>query len=319
MPGRRRTKREVNRVFDSRKSQYLPECRHLRHVLVKVQEGATDDEKAAARAKIDDVAKRVKKEDFAAVAKAVSEDPGSAVRGGDLDCVTKGKMVKPFEDAAFALGEGQVSDVVETQFGYHLIKVDAILKGGDAEAEGRRETVRQLMMSEEAETLAAETAKKILAAAKGGKKLDDALSEALDQLLPKGAAAKNDDDRPKVEISGAFTAGGDPVAGASPGAHVGAIAFRLQNDGDLADDLVKLDDGYALIQLKEKTLATRDQFDKDRDTFIPAMISAKQGDALAGYVSRLRDAARSEIKLNDAYAKADEREKEKRPGEGDEE
>src|SRR5262249_52099519 len=142
---------EVNRVFDARKAQYQPECRRLLHILIKLPDGATDDEKAAARAKIDDAAKRLKKEDFAAVAKGVSEDPGSAVRGGDLDCVTKNKMVKPFEDAAFALGEGQVSDVVQTQFGLHLIKVDAILKGGDAEAEGRRETIRQLMMSEEAE------------------------------------------------------------------------------------------------------------------------------------------------------------------------
>jgi len=158
---------ELNRVFESQKSQYLPECRRLRHVLVKVAEGATDDEKAQARSKIDGILGRIKRgEDFGQVAREASDD-GSASEGGDLGCVQRGKMVKPFEDAAFALGPTEVSPVVQTQFGFHLIKADAILKGADAEAEGRRESAKSLMTKEETEQLAAETAKRVLAAAKG--------------------------------------------------------------------------------------------------------------------------------------------------------
>lgn len=317
---------EVGKVFEARKSQYLPECRMAEHILVKVAEGATDEEKAEARKKIEAAAARIKNgESFESVAREVSDDT-SAAEGGSLGCVPKGKTVKPFEDALYALEPGQVSGVVESQFGLHLIKLDAVYKDADAEAQGRRETARALMVGKEGETLAAETAKKVLAAAKGGQKLDDALAEALAALPKPGdkgkakkdagkadanakssddakpAADENDDARPRVEVSGAFTSAGDPVPGASSGQSVAGIAFALAKEGDLPDDLVKLDDGYAVMQLKEKTAATREQFDKDRETYMAALLAAKQAEALNEYVERLRASAKGDIKINELYA-----------------
>jgi peptidyl-prolyl cis-trans isomerase D len=321
---------EVGRVFESRKSQFLPECRRARHILIKVPETAGADEKASARQKIEGVLERVKAgADFARVARETSDD-GSASEGGDLGCFQHGRMVKPFEDAAFALKVGEVSPIVETQFGYHVIKLEGIYSGPQAEAEGRRETARSLMITEEAEALAAETAKKILAAIKGGKRLDD---EVLADSLPgqratktkkpkaadgkrKGADAEEastaDQDNtepPKVEISPPFSAAADPIPGVVAGQNAAQIAFGLAKDGDAPDDLIKLEDGYAVMQLKEKSVATREQYEKDRDTFVAAMLAAKQADALNGYLARLRDGAKSEIKLNEAYAKADEKDK----------
>src|SRR6185369_14327612 len=116
--------KDLTSTWEKRKANFLPECRVTRHILVKVDETlASDEEKAAAKKKIDEALERVKKgEDFAQVAKEVSQD-GSASRGGLLDCVAKNQMVKPFEDATFALEAGKVSDVVTTQFGYHIVKV----------------------------------------------------------------------------------------------------------------------------------------------------------------------------------------------------
>lgn len=93
------------------------------HILAKVDAGASDADKKKARQKIEDVQKKVKKgEDFGALAKQYSDCPSSA-KGGDLDYFQRGQMVKPFEDTAFAMKVGDVSNIVETQFGYHLIKL----------------------------------------------------------------------------------------------------------------------------------------------------------------------------------------------------
>jgi peptidyl-prolyl cis-trans isomerase C len=93
------------------------------HILVKADEKADEATKKAARTKIDALLKRVKAgEDFAALAKENSDD-GSAAQGGDLGFFPRGQMVPPFDQAAFALKPGEVSDVVTSQFGYHIIKL----------------------------------------------------------------------------------------------------------------------------------------------------------------------------------------------------
>lgn len=95
-----------------------------RHILIKVAPDADEKAKAEARKKIEDVQKKVKAgEDFAELARKFSEGP-SGKNGGDLGYFGRGKMVKSFEAVAFSMKPGEVSDVVETRFGYHLIKVE---------------------------------------------------------------------------------------------------------------------------------------------------------------------------------------------------
>ncbi|MFO7598528.1 MAG: peptidylprolyl isomerase [Candidatus Desulfacyla sp.] len=93
------------------------------HILIKVKPDATEAEQAEALKKIKDVQEKQKKgEDFAELAKAHSQCPSSS-KGGDLGYFGRGQMVPPFEEAAFNMKSGEVSDIVKTQFGYHLIKV----------------------------------------------------------------------------------------------------------------------------------------------------------------------------------------------------
>ena len=101
-----------------------PERVRASHILIGIPRGADEEAKADARAKAEQVLKDVKAgKDFAALAKEHSQDPGSAANGGDLGFFQQGQMVGPFNDAAFSLAPGSVSDLVETEFGFHIIKV----------------------------------------------------------------------------------------------------------------------------------------------------------------------------------------------------
>jgi len=98
-----------------------------RHILIKVDAGADEETKAAARARITEIQEKLAAgEDFAALATEFSEDTGSAAKGGELGFFSKGRMVPEFEEAAFRLEPGGTSDVVESPFGFHLIRVDEV-------------------------------------------------------------------------------------------------------------------------------------------------------------------------------------------------
>jgi peptidyl-prolyl cis-trans isomerase C len=115
---------EAKAYYDGNPKDFMrPEQIQAKHILIKVSPKADKSEKAAARKKIEEIQAKLKKgEDFGALAKEFSEGPSSA-KGGDLGWFERGRMVKPFEEAAFALKPGEVSNVVETPFGYHLIEV----------------------------------------------------------------------------------------------------------------------------------------------------------------------------------------------------
>jgi foldase protein PrsA len=95
----------------------------VRHILLLTQ-GKTDNEKAEARKKIEEILAKAKAgEDFAALAKQYSEDPGSKDNGGLYEDFGRGAMVKPFEDAAFSVPVGEISGIVETTYGYHILQI----------------------------------------------------------------------------------------------------------------------------------------------------------------------------------------------------
>lgn len=122
------TKSDIQKSYDAYvDNAKTNEQRKASHILVTLASDGTDDEKKLAKEKIDKVKAELSAgADFAALAKQHSNDDGSAANGGDLGLVTKGMMVKAFEDALFNLNKGQTSEVVRTEFGYHIIKLDEI-------------------------------------------------------------------------------------------------------------------------------------------------------------------------------------------------
>lgn len=345
---------DVEQAWTSRKEGYLPECRVARHMLVKVDGEAADAEaaKKKARAELDAARKRIDGgESFADVASSLSQDPESRLRGGALGCVGKGKTVKPFEDALFALEEGKLSDVVETGFGLHLIVVEKIAKDADAEALGKKEVARELYLKQESERLAAEGGKAILAATQGGKPLADAVKGYVDDVLAqvakreqdkkKGAkpeapnkqakpgeepgeepaaeeppTALNDPAKPSAETSIPFNPAGPPFAGLKNAAETTRQIFALEKAGALLPDLAPVQDGYAVVQLKDKTLPTEEEWAQERVTYLDGLRREKQRDALARYVQDLRQRHGKEITYDKSILESEQQSKDKKEKEG---
>lgn len=117
---------ELHKRYDATKEDYKrPESAHILHILIKVDRAATPDQIAAAKAKADALVKQLRAGgDFAALAKANSQDPGSASNGGDMNWVDRGATVKPFDEAAFTIPLNTISDPIRSEeFGFHIIKV----------------------------------------------------------------------------------------------------------------------------------------------------------------------------------------------------
>lgn len=137
---------DVKSWYDSHKDRFQqPEERRASHILIMVDAKASPADKAKAKAKAEAVLKEVQQNPgkFADIAKRDSQDPGSAAKGGDLGFFAKGAMVKPFDDAVFKLKDGQLSGLVQSDFGYHIIKLTGIKAGKVAsldEVKGQIET-----------------------------------------------------------------------------------------------------------------------------------------------------------------------------------
>ncbi|HJU24408.1 MAG TPA: SurA N-terminal domain-containing protein [Casimicrobiaceae bacterium] len=151
---------EVKQAYEANAKQYTTaEERRASHILIAVKKDAPQAEKDAAKKKATEIASmaRAKPDSFAELAKQYSQDPGSAAQGGDLGSFARGAMVKPFEDAVFAAKVGDIVGPIETDFGYHVIKVTGITPPhvqsfdevkGRIEADLRRQKAAQKFASE---------------------------------------------------------------------------------------------------------------------------------------------------------------------------
>ncbi len=124
---------ELQRYYAENASRYTAaEERRASHILIKADKDMAAADRQKAKAKADALLEQVRKSpgQFAELAKKNSDDPGSAERGGDLDFFSRGAMVKPFDDAVFAMKPGEISNVVESEFGYHIIQLTG-QRGGE--------------------------------------------------------------------------------------------------------------------------------------------------------------------------------------------
>ncbi|MEI8355413.1 MAG: peptidylprolyl isomerase, partial [Deltaproteobacteria bacterium] len=142
------TDAEVKKFYEENKDKFKnDESVKASHILIGVDAKATDADKKKAREKAEAIRKRILAgEDFAAIAKKESTCPSSA-QGGDLGFFTKGQMVPEFDKVAFALKPGDISEVVETKFGYHIIKVQEKKAAGTRSFEEAKKNIEEYLKS----------------------------------------------------------------------------------------------------------------------------------------------------------------------------
>ena len=157
----------LEQYFEDHRSEFIaPEERAMRHILISVPPGADEEARAAASTEAAELVAQIRAGgDFVALAKEHSDDPGSAGNGGDLGWVEPGMMVAPFEEAAFALNEDEVSDPVSTEFGFHVIQVTGIRGGSEAGFAELRDQVETALRKFEGENLYFDYAERLANAA----------------------------------------------------------------------------------------------------------------------------------------------------------
>jgi peptidyl-prolyl cis-trans isomerase D len=185
---------QIRKIYDERLEDRFtdPEEVRARHILISFQPDADDATKAKARAEAEDLLKQARSgADFAELAKKHSKDLGSAPKGGDLGFFPRGRMVPAFDAAAFGLEPGKISDLVETQFGFHIIKLEEKRPGGPRPFEVAREQIEKELTAERSLDLARKQAESDRRSIVGGKSLQEAVgNHKIEETEPFAAGAE---------------------------------------------------------------------------------------------------------------------------------
>ncbi len=141
----------INKYFEENQDEFSqPEERKASHILISVPAAASEDEKKSARDKAENILELLKQnpDTFAEIAKEHSDDPGSAIQGGDLGFFGRGVMVKAFEDKIFSMQSDEISDIVETDFGLHIIKLTDVKEAKRSDLTDVREQIEKKLKIE---------------------------------------------------------------------------------------------------------------------------------------------------------------------------
>jgi peptidyl-prolyl cis-trans isomerase D len=249
---------DIERAYNTNIEQYsTPEQVRASHILLKT-EGKDD---AAVKAKAEDVLKQAKAPgaDFAALAKKYSEDEQSASKGGDLDYFGKGRMVAEFDQVVFAMEPGQVSDLVKTQYGYHVIKLVDKKPGSTRPLPEVRQQINDQLAFERAAAQAAD--------------LSDTLSKQISKPADLDKVAKAQG--LAVQESG-FFARDEPIMGIGPAPEAASRAFEMK-EGEVAGPL-RASRGFVFETLTAKQDAYVPKVEEVKDKVHEEVIKQKARD-----------------------------------------
>jgi len=273
---------QVQQYYQAHQKDFqVPEEVKVRHILIKVPTGADAKTDAAAKQKAEDLLKQIKGgADFAALAKANSDDPGSKEQGGELGMIQRGVTVPAFEKAAFDLQPGQISDVIKTQFGYHILKVEekqtAHLKPLD---EVKAQILATLTRQQEADQQASYAQQLATEAAKSG--------------LAKTAEAHH-----MQVVTTDYVQQSAVLPGLPDGAKLLTQAFSAKPGS--APQVSSTGEGFAVFQVEDSKPAHAPSFEEYKSHLVDDFREQQLPQLLARKINELADKARAENNLAQA-------------------
>lgn len=294
----------VDTEYENKRSQYLGLEKQVRarHILIKVDSDASLEAKEEARAKTNDLLGQLRAgADFAELTRKYSQDKGSARKGGDLGYNPRGRMVAPFDEAQFSLQPGDISDLVESNFGFHIIKVEGIREGDVPEEEAKREIAERLFRESRGKKEAQQAANAMLARLKQGTSID-VIEAELSGRAPGEEAEKSETDSktksaldplaPQIRETQAFGRTDTAIYGPFDAQPLTQAAFRMSEENPLPDKPMKLGEEWIVYRLQSRTKAKRDAFtETEREEMYDKLMDAKRHDVLASFVHGLKKEA----------------------------
>jgi peptidyl-prolyl cis-trans isomerase D len=305
-------KKRVKEYYETNKREFdQPEQVQARHILVAFKGSRNATPEAAKRSK--EAAKKRAEEllakakggaDFAALAKAETDEAAGKTSGGDLGFFTREGMVKEFSDAAFALGKGQISGVVESPFGFHIIKVEDKKAAKNVPLDvAQRDIAKTILGKDKKPALAQADAEAALKALKAGKDVA-------------GLLAKYD---VKWAETGDFAANARYVPGIGTSQEISESLLALKKPGELVDQVADVRGNYFIARLKSRQDADMSKFDAAKGKELAESAAYTEGySSFNALEKKLKDDMQKDAKIwmNPEYMALDDRQVDQKNPEG---
>ncbi|MDW7774354.1 MAG: SurA N-terminal domain-containing protein [Desulfobulbaceae bacterium] len=273
---------KLREQYEQNREQYVvPEQRHARHILFAVSEADDADVRAEKKGKAEEVLQFAREgRDFTELAREYSED-SSGPNGGDLGFLARGEMAPPVDQAVFQMQPGEISDVVETRFGYHIIKLEEVREGGTRSFEEVREEIADGMRNQEVRGYTFKRA-----------------SQAYEEIIRAGSLEKYNEQHEKEVRQTDYFSRSTPPGPPLSDPDLMQTAFRL-NKGELSS-LVQTGEGYAILFVDDVRQPEVPELDAIRDRVVEDYTMAKSVELARRSAEDILQKARDEKSLAQA-------------------
>lgn len=297
-------KKKIKDYYERNASEFKREKRvKASHILIAFKDARNPSGDAAKRTKDEakavagKVLAEVKKAgaDFAALAKKYTDEQSGKTKGGDLGFFTKEDMVKEFSDSAFGLKPGEISGVVESPFGFHIIKVTEVQEGYEKTLEqASDEIAKKLLETDKKPEVLTRRTDEVFAALKAGKNIQNLLSEY----------------KVSWKSTGEFSAEARSIPGLGANDEMLNAVFSLKHPGDVSPSIVNADGAKLILRLKSRSNPDMQKFDAKKQADLAKGAEASYGGSLyrslnTKYEEKMKKAGK--IKLNDEFLAIDRR------------